>query len=47
MHVKDTRLGISKEPQKKPFEKFYQVRTEQTQDITGTGLLVYYEILLR
>lgn len=37
-HVKDTGVGISKEAQKKLFEKFYRIQTEQTKDITGTGL---------
>lgn len=37
-HVKDTGIGISKEAQKKLFEKFYRVETEQTRNITGTGL---------
>ena len=37
-HVKDTGMGISKEAQSKLFEKFYRVKTEQTQNITGTGL---------
>jgi signal transduction histidine kinase len=37
-HIKDTGMGISKEAQSKLFEKFYRVKTEQTQNITGTGL---------
>jgi len=37
-HIQDTGVGISKEAQKKLFEKFYRVQTEQTQSITGTGL---------
>ena len=38
VQVKDTGLGISKEGQKKLFEKFYRVRTEKTRQVTGTGL---------
>jgi len=37
-HVKDNGFGISKEAQKKLFEKFYRVQTKETRDITGTGL---------
>lgn len=37
-HIKDSGVGISKEAQKRLFEKFYRVQTEQTRDITGTGL---------
>lgn len=37
-HVTDTGLGISKEAQARLFEKFYRVQTDQTKDITGTGL---------
>lgn len=37
-HIKDTGMGISKEAQGKLFEKFYRVQTEQTVNITGTGL---------
>ncbi len=36
--VADTGMGISKEAQKKLFEKFYRVQTEETRNITGTGL---------
>lgn len=37
-HVKDNGFGIAKEAQKKIFEKFYRVKSEETQEITGTGL---------
>ena len=37
-HIKDTGLGMSKEALQKLFTKFYRVQTEQTQNITGTGL---------
>ena len=37
-HIKDNGVGISKEHQKHLFEKFYRVKTENTIDITGTGL---------
>lgn len=37
-HVKDTGYGIAREAQAKLFEKFYRVRTNDTVNITGTGL---------
>ncbi|MBI5732787.1 sensor histidine kinase [Candidatus Jorgensenbacteria bacterium] len=37
-HIKDHGIGISVEAQKKLFEKFYRVQTEETRNITGTGL---------
>ena len=37
-HIKDTGLGISKENQKKLFQKFYRIKTEETKKIKGTGL---------
>ena len=37
-HIKDTGLGISKENQKKLFQKFYRIKTEETKEIKGTGL---------
>lgn len=37
-HLKDNGFGISKEGQKKLFEKFFREKTEETKDITGTGL---------
>lgn len=37
-HIKDNGFGISQEAQKKLFEKFYRVQTDQTRKITGTGL---------
>jgi signal transduction histidine kinase len=36
--VRDTGLGISAEAQKRLFERFYRVRTDQTANIPGTGL---------
>ena len=37
-HIKDSGLGISKEHQKKLFEKFYRIKTDETEKIKGTGL---------
>lgn len=37
-HVQDNGFGISKEAQKKLFEKFYRVKTKETSSIEGTGL---------
>ncbi len=36
--VKDTGMGMSAEERKRLFEKFYRVRSKETQKITGTGL---------
>jgi len=36
--VKDTGVGVSPAAQKRLFEKFYRVKTPQTQLVTGTGL---------
>ena len=38
VHIKDNGLGISKEDQKKFFQKLYRVKTEKTEKIKGTGL---------
>lgn len=38
IRVKDTGIGISAEDQKRLFEKFYRVRTDDTKGIVGTGL---------
>ncbi|MGL4292838.1 MAG: hybrid sensor histidine kinase/response regulator transcription factor [Bacteroidales bacterium] len=38
LEVKDTGIGISEEKQKKIFERFYQVETEQMSSGTGIGL---------
>lgn len=38
LRVSDTGLGMSAEEQKRLFEKFYRISTEQTKDIRGTGL---------
>lgn len=38
LRVSDTGLGISAEEQKKLFQKFYRVKSEETKEITGTGL---------
>ena len=37
-HVEDNGFGIDKEAQKKIFQKFYRVQTDETRDISGTGL---------
>ena len=37
-HIEDNGFGIAKKDQNKMFQKFYRVQTEQTRDITGTGL---------
>lgn len=39
--VKDTGLGMSEEAKARLFEKFYRVRTEETEAIPGTGLGLY------
>jgi signal transduction histidine kinase len=36
--IKDTGIGMSAESRKRLFEKFYRVRNDKTQGITGTGL---------
>jgi len=36
--VQDNGFGMSEEAQKKLFEKFYRIRTENTKDVPGTGL---------
>ncbi len=38
IRVSDTGMGISAEEQQKLFQKFYRVKNEETQRITGTGL---------
>jgi len=37
-HVADNGMGMSKEGMENLFQKFYRVQTEETQEITGTGL---------
>ncbi len=36
--IRDTGLGMSPENRKRLFQRFYRVKTEQTKDISGTGL---------
>lgn len=36
--VKDTGFGMSPEARRRLFQRFYRIRTSQTQDISGTGL---------
>jgi len=38
LHVRDTGIGIPPADQPYIFDKFYRVRSEETEDITGTGL---------
>jgi len=38
IRVEDTGLGISAEEREHLFEKFYRIRTKETEDIRGTGL---------
>ena len=38
IRVSDTGIGMSKEDQEKLFEKFYRVKSAETEDIQGTGL---------
>jgi len=38
IRVSDTGMGISAEEQKKLFQKFYRIKSEETREITGTGL---------
>lgn len=38
IHVKDTGIGMSKEDQKKLFQKFYRVKATETEKVQGTGL---------
>jgi len=37
-HIQDNGFGMSREAQKKLFQKFYRVKTKETREITGTGL---------
>jgi signal transduction histidine kinase len=39
--VRDTGLGMTEEARKHLFEKFYRIRTKETEDISGTGLGLY------
>jgi two-component system NtrC family sensor kinase len=38
VHVRDTGIGIPLEEQPRVFERFYRVRSNETEDIRGTGL---------
>jgi signal transduction histidine kinase len=38
LRISDTGIGISAEEQKKLFQKFYRIKSEETREITGTGL---------
>lgn len=38
IRVSDTGVGISSEERERLFEKFYRIRTKETEDIRGTGL---------
>ncbi|MBI5134242.1 MAG: HAMP domain-containing histidine kinase [Candidatus Taylorbacteria bacterium] len=38
VRISDTGVGMSAEEQKRLFEKFYRIRTKDTEDIKGTGL---------
>jgi signal transduction histidine kinase len=38
IRVSDTGVGMSADEQKRLFEKFYRIRTKETEDIRGTGL---------
>ncbi|MFH1455232.1 MAG: HAMP domain-containing sensor histidine kinase [bacterium] len=38
IRVSDTGIGMSAEEQEKLFEKFYRIKTKETEDIRGTGL---------
>lgn len=37
-HIQDNGFGMSRDAQKKLFQKFYRVKTEETREIGGTGL---------
>jgi signal transduction histidine kinase len=38
LRISDTGIGMSAEEREKLFEKFYRIRTKETEDIRGTGL---------
>lgn len=38
IRIRDTGIGISAEDQKRLFEKFFRVRSKETEDVRGTGL---------
>jgi len=38
IRIKDTGMGMSSKERERLFEKFYRVQTEETKEITGTGL---------
>ncbi len=44
LRVSDTGIGMSEEERKKLFEKFYRIRTKETEKIRGTGLGLWITI---
>ena len=42
--VSDTGVGIQKEDLSRIFDKFYRVKSTETRQIVGTGLLFYVRI---
>lgn len=46
IQVKDSGIGISKESQKKMFQKYYRAPDDLTRDVPGTGLGLYIAKLL-
>ena len=46
IRISDTGIGMSAEEQKGLFQKFYRIRTKDTEDITGTGLGLWITLKL-